>query len=196
MARATPARRKTATRSSPVPRSSRSAIRPSLPRKLATLPRRIVKVPGWGTVEVPRYVVRIDSPSTHGWQLRYRSPFKMFSDAVVSRAGTPAASFKVIAQALAEIFEGVHPRLQSVETRRKKVRTGAVGVRRVVRLRRGRNVQEHYFTVSHPKAGVPARNIYIGTENTITPARVKAASERAKKLRAKLVKEFLRDLRG
>lgn len=173
-----------------------NAYRPVMPRKLAQLPRRIVKVPGWGVVEVPRYVVRIDSPSTHGWQLRYRSPFKMFSDAVVSRAKTPEASLKVVIGALAEIYEGMRPRLQSVETSRKKIRTGAVGVRRVVRLRRGRNVREHYFTVSHPKAGVPARNIYIGTENTITAARVKAAADRAKKLRAALVKEFLKDFRA
>lgn len=184
-------RRKTASKARPA-----TARRPSVPRKLAALPRRIVRVPGWGVVEVPRYVVRIDSPSTHGWQLRYQSPFKMFSDAVVSRSGTPESSFKVVVAALADVFKGLRPRLQSVETKRKKIRTGAVGVRRVVRLRRGRNVQEHYFTVSHPKAGVPARNIYIGTENTITATRVKAAAERAKKLRAKLVKEFLKGFRA
>ena len=172
--------------------STKAAHKPVIPRKLTKLPRRVIAVPGWGKAEVPRYVVRIDTPSTHGWQLRYQSPFKMFSDGVVSKAGTPWASLKVVVNALAEIYAGMRPRLQSVETRRKKVRTGVVGIRRVVRLRRGRNVEEHYFTVSHPQAGTPARNIYIGTENTVTKARIQMAAERAKKLRAKLVKDFLK----
>lgn len=144
---------------------------------------RKITTPAGKSFRVPQCVQRIDSSSTHGWQVRYHGT-KLFSDG----AAGAATSLKLATQELlARIARHPAPvRLLRAPSAHKSsslppgisgpiVQEGSTG--------RGRSA---HLSVLLPRYGQPpqVRKIHIGTERTYTPARYRAALAEAKALRA------------
>lgn len=143
---------------------------------------------------VPESIQRIDSDSTHGWQLRY-GPGKteMFSDH--SNDGSGAARSLKLAKA------ALHQRVQKLpapsglmtQVRANKTSDLPVGISGPTeRSRNGRNTPYYAFQVSvpRPQAGSTTRSVYIGTANTFSPEREAEALEKAIAIRDSAVRAF------
>lgn len=134
---------------------------------------------------VPQNVQRIDTRSTHGWQVRYGGT-KMFSDGTPDGSGAAASLDKATKELLNRILTLPAPtKLQLAPSANKssKLPVGISGP--VVRLRSGSVVQHCSIQVLLPQWGKPPRNrnIYIGSEATYTQKRFKAALAKAVELR-------------
>ncbi|MBV8604463.1 MAG: hypothetical protein JO224_07240 [Pelomonas sp.] len=143
---------------------------------------------------VPQCIQRIDHQSTHGWQLRYGGT-KLFSDNSGDGSGAEAALAAAAKALLARIAKLPAPsRLQRVPSGNKtsELPVGISGP--IVRRRVGSRVRDCSFAVSLPRFGErPAgRSVYIGTENTYTPARYAEALARAVALREKAEAAYAR----
>lgn len=139
---------------------------------------RIRPVPGWGEFWVPAFVVRIDiddpgRAGTHGWQVRYRKPSVFFGDSLNGLRRSPQKSLQEAINYLRKIFRGTRSCVRSEEKPAKQIKTGKPGIRITHRLRKNRRVAEIYIRIDAPVAGHPPKNIYVGTENTVTRARIK-----------------------
>jgi hypothetical protein len=147
--------------------------------------------------QVPERIQRIDTDSTHGWQLRYGDePTKFFSDGSADGRGAQAS--------LERATDALHKRIRrlpaptGLRTERaswktSKLPVGISGPQE--RLREGRTVPYYAFLVSVPIAGrgSTTRSVYIGTKNTINRKRIKEALEKAKQIREQAVEAFARD---
>ncbi len=161
------------------------------------LPRRKVRVRGFGLFQVPRHIQRIDidepgKAGTHGWQVRWDGT-KFFSDAAEGKrdaAGSLARSERY----LQSIYTGPRPRLRETEHKDKKHRTGIAGVQLAHRRRKDRQIAEVYLRVNPPMQGGVPRSIYVGTENTITQARMRAALKKARAMRDAMRDAYLEAL--
>ena len=136
---------------------------------------------------VPQGVQRIDSRSTHGWQLRYGGT-KLFSDHSQDGSGARRALALATKELLKRIATLPAPsRLRRTPSRKKQsdLPSGISGP--IVRQRAGSRVRDCNFAVTLPRFGETplARSVYIGTENTYTAERYAEALERAIKLREK-----------
>lgn len=134
---------------------------------------------------VPQHIQRIDSKSTHGWQVRYHGT-KMFSDHSPDGSGAGQA----LVMAAGELVNRI-AKLPVPPTLRKKPSAGKTtnlprGISGpVVRTRTGAKVRSCNFSVLVPKFGqAPSRSsVYIGSETTYTVARYKLALAKAIALR-------------
>ena len=147
------------------------------------------------TYEVPQSIQRIDHRATHGWQLRYGGT-KLYSDH--SSDGSGAAD--VLAKATRELLKRIATmpaptRLQRGPSQNKSsdLPVGITGP--VVRTRAGGQVRDCSLAVLIPRFGQKPqrRSIYIGTENTYTVARFKAALTRAIEMRTEAVEAYERE---
>ncbi len=150
------------------------------------LPRRKVRVRGFGLFQVPRHIQRIDidepgKAGTHGWQVRWDGT-KFFSDAATGKR-EPTASLARSERYLRSIYTGPRPRLRETEHKDKKHRTGIAGVQLAYRRRKDRQIAEVYLRVNPPTQGGVPHSIYVGTENTITQARMRLALKKARAMR-------------
>lgn len=118
-----------------------------------------------GDVWVPRHIVRLDSASLAGWQVRFERPFVYLSDAAY---GSPERSFRAAKRHLRQAWRAIPKRTS---------RNGAAGVR-VIRTTRG----HWYAEATHPRRQAP-RRFYIGTDATVTTSRSRAAQQRAREQR-------------
>ena len=164
---------------------------------LKNLPRRKVRVRGFGTFMVPRHVQRIDiheenKAGTHGWQVRWDGT-KFFSDAANGKRD-PAGSLARSERYLRTIYTGPRPRLRETEHKDKKHRTGIAGVQLAYRRRKDRQIAEVYLRVNPPRQGGAPRSIYVGTENTITQLRMRLALKKARAMRDSMRVEYLEHL--
>jgi len=146
------------------------------------------------TFQVPQCIQRIDHRATHGWQLRYGGT-KLFSDHSTDGTGAAQALELATRELLKRIATMPAPtRLQRGPSQNKTsdLPVGISGP--VVRVRRGGKVRDCSLAVLIPRFGdVPRRRtIYIGTENTYTPARFQAALERAMEMRTAAVDAYHR----
>lgn len=144
------------------------------------------------TFTVPRYVSRVDIfepgyAGTHGWQVRYQGTSSFFSDSRCSKDADPATSLRAARTYLAAIYRGTPSLVRQAPTARKRDPALPPGVRVVTRVRKGRTFEEVYVEAYSPQKGEPARRVYVGTENTATPARMTAAIAKAVLLRKELV---------
>lgn len=135
--------------------------------------------------EVPQCIQRIDSASTHGWQLRYGGT-KFYSDgryAGKSPALALADATKELVKRIAKL--PVQSKLQQAPSAHKRsdLPVGISGP--IVRQRKGAAVRDCSFTVSLPQFGGASRrrSVYIANENTYTIEKYHQALERAVKLR-------------
>lgn len=140
---------------------------------------------------VPQCIQRIDSKSTHGWQVRYGGT-KLFSDG----AAGPAKS---LALASRELFRRVETlpapvRLKTV-TSPNKTSGLPVGISGPVVRERDDGRMVATFSVTVPRHGQRSEvhKIYIGTPNTYTKAAYRAALAEAIALRNESVAQFEQD---
>jgi hypothetical protein len=117
---------------------------------------------------VPRYVVRIDAKTTHGWQVRYAGKSKLFSDGQkgAARALQSAAAY------LLSVFDEKRVS-ERKENTSKQIKTGVSGVRVATDLSNNK-VSFLVFDALTRKS----KRVHIGTLNTLeknlTPAGLKA----------------------
>ncbi len=152
---------------------------------------RPVTLPDGSTHQVPRHVQRIDTRSTHGWQLRYGKPSVFFSDRLASGA---AQALQRAVDALRQRMQNLPPAngLQQAASRTKgnDLPPGISGP--ILRQRPDRPSPECHFSVLLPRWGAKPlrRSIYIANQNTYAPARYSEALARAIALRNQAVAEF------
>lgn len=142
--------------------------------------------------QVPEHIQRLDSKKHRAWQLRY-GKWKTFSDHTTDGSGAKAA--------LAHAIEELHKRINRLPaptglkqgTSSSKNNDLPVGISGPIgRTRKGRKVAEYNFGVTIPRFGdTPTnKNVYIGTENTITDERYEQALAKAVDIRIKAERAF------
>ncbi|MDE2371743.1 MAG: hypothetical protein KGN16_22440 [Burkholderiales bacterium] len=135
--------------------------------------------------EVPQGIQRIDHRATHGWQLRYGGT-KLFSDHTSDGSGAKAALQAATKELLKRIATLPAPSLLQRGPSQNKTSDLPVGISGpLLRERRNGRARDCSLSVLIPRFGEKPRRrtIYIGTENTYTPARFQAALARAIEMR-------------
>jgi hypothetical protein len=135
--------------------------------------------------EVPQSVQRIDHRATHGWQLRYGGT-KLYSDHSNDGSGAAESLRLATKELLKRIAALPAPSLLQRGPSANKSNNLPVGISGpIVRQRRGSALRDCSLAVLIPRFGQTPqrRSIYIGTENTYTVARFKAALARAVEMR-------------
>lgn len=142
--------------------------------------------------EVPQGIVRIDHRSTHGWQLRYGGT-KLFSDGTTGAAASLAKARKELISRIAKL--PAPARLQKAPSANKSsdLPVGIFGP--VVRQRKNSAIRDCSLSVLVPRFGKPSRRatLYIGNENTYTPARFRLALARAIEMRTEAEEAYRRE---
>ena len=142
--------------------------------------------------EVPQSVQRIDHKATHGWQLRYGGT-KLYSDHTNDGSGAAESLRLATKELLKRIATLPAPSLLQRGPSANKSNDLPVGISGpIVRQRRGSALRDCSLAVLIPRFGQSPqrRSIYIGTENTYTPARFKAALKRAIEMRKEAVEAY------
>lgn len=142
--------------------------------------------------EVPQSVQRIDHKATHGWQLRYGGT-KLYSDHSNDGSGAAESLRLATKELLKRIATLPAPSLLQRGPSANKSNDLPVGISGpIVRQRRGSALRDCSLAVLIPRFGQSPqrRSIYIGTENTYTPARFKAALKRAIEMRREAVEAY------
>lgn len=142
--------------------------------------------------QVPEHIQRLDSKRTRAWQLRY-GIWKTFSDHTTDGSGAEAALALAIEELQKRIDRLPAPTGLRQETNSSKNNDLPVGISGPIgSTRKGRRVIEYSFGVTIPRFEdkPTTRNVYIGTENTITEERYKEALAKAVDIRAKAVKAY------
>ncbi|MCW5636023.1 MAG: hypothetical protein KIT17_21990 [Rubrivivax sp.] len=154
---------------------------------------RKVKLFNGSTFTVPQGIQRIDSASTHGWQVRYQGT-RFFSD-----GGPPDGSgaAKSLAAATRELLERIATMPAPVVLKRgpsaRKASGLPVGISGPIVVQRGEDrVRSAVLSVLLPRfGGTPQlKSVYIGTENTYSLRKYRAALATAKALRAEAVADY------
>lgn len=144
---------------------------------------RKVKIYTGKTFTIPTGIQRIDSDSTHGWQVRYQGT-KFFSDGVHGGPG------EALAMANKELFARIAAMPAPVTLKRdpsprknSNLPAGISGP--IVVSRNDARPRSAIFSVILPQYGAEpkVRKIYIGTENTYNQRRYREALIEAKALR-------------
>lgn len=155
--------------------------------------RRIVEIFTGKVFKVPSHIVRLDHEATHGWQVRYGKPWKMFSDHTNDGSGARRS----LAEAIDELAKRVKrlPAPTGLRTAVSVNKTSGlpVGISGPkLRQREGKGTAYCEFQVTFPVVGSKSKNthVYIGTQNTVTKEKVEAALAKAIALRNKHVKKY------
>jgi hypothetical protein len=172
-------------------RTSRSA-RPKGAPAGGKLRLRTVVIFSGAVFKVPQGLQRIDSKSTHGWQVRCHGT-KMFSDHSNDGSGARASFAAATRELFARMAEHPAPtRLQRAPSHSKTsaLPPGISGP--IVRMRADRGTRTATLSVLLPRFGDKPRvaSVYIGSESTYTPARYRAALKKALVLRAEAVAAY------
>jgi hypothetical protein len=143
------------------------------------------------TFLVPQGIQRIDTRSTHGWQVRYQGT-KMFSDGPM---GARKALFLATDELADRILSLPAPVLLQRAPSANKTSDLPAGVSGpILRTRRSGNSRSASFSVLMPIYGKPARirSVYIGSESTYS-RRYHEALERAVAMRAEAELAYAED---
>jgi hypothetical protein len=141
---------------------------------------------------VPQGIQRIDTRSTHGWQVRYHGT-KMFSDHSSDGSGAAASLEAATRELLRRIAQLPAPvLLQKGPSVNKQNRLPAGISGPIVRERKGSRTRTASLSVLVPRFGrePQIKNVYIGTETTYTVARYRRALARALELRREAVERY------
>ena len=162
------------------------------PPAAGTLRVRDVVIFNGAPFKVPQCVQRIDTKSTHGWQVRCHGT-KMFSDHTRDGSGARAALKLATRELLSRIATNPAPvSLQRAPSANKSssLPPGISGP--IVREREGRKSRTASLSVLLPRFGEQARirSIYIGSESTYTLTKFRAALAKAKALRAEAMATY------
>ena len=134
---------------------------------------------------VPRHIQRIDSKSTHGWQVRYQGT-KMFSDHSPDGSGASQALVSAALELLNRIAKMPVPPVLRKEASAGKSTDLPRGISGpIVRARAGSAVRNCSFSVLLPRFGQAPKchSVYIASESTYTVEKYKVALARAIALR-------------
>ncbi|MGH6647629.1 hypothetical protein [Aquabacterium sp.] len=144
------------------------------------------------TFDVPQGIQRIDSSSTHGWQVRYQGT-KLFSDG----EGDPQQSLAKAVKELLARTAAMPPVLTRVNNgpsinKTSDLPAGISGP--IVRARPGRALIAE-LSVLLPRLGLQPKikSIYIGSQNTYTEARYLAALAKGIELRKAALDSYEQD---
>lgn len=142
--------------------------------------------------QVPEHIQRIDTRNTRAWQLRY-GIWKTFSDHTNDGSGAATALAAAIEELLKRIERLPAPtglRRESNASKNNDLPVGISGP--IARTRKGRRVAEYNFGVTIPRHGDKPtnKNVYIGTENTITDDRFEEALAKAVDIRKKAERAY------
>jgi hypothetical protein len=137
------------------------------------------------TFEVPQRIQRIDTRSTHGWQVRYQGT-KMFSDHTSDGSGAKAALTLATKELIRRLTENPAPvALQRAPSTHKTsgLPSGISGP--IVRQRPGSETRTAHLSVLLPQFGQKPKctSVYIGTEATYSADRYRQALSKAIGLR-------------
>jgi len=154
---------------------------------------RKATLPTGRTFDVPQGIQRIDSKSTHGWQVRYQGT-KLFSD---GETGDPQQSLANAIRELLARHAAMPPALSRMNSAPSAHKTsdlppGISGP--IVRSRPGRAMIAE-LSVALPRLGLQPRikSIYIGSQNTYTEARYLAALAKGIALRKAALESYEQD---
>ena len=137
-------------------------------------------------IRVPEHIQRIDTHSTHGWQMRYGQPTLFFSDGQGPGNGPRPALKRAIEALRQRIADLPAPTGLQRGTSPNKQNDLPVGIRGpILRQRPGRSVPECHFSVNLPRyGGRPLRrSVYIANQNTYSPERYTDALNAALEMR-------------
>jgi hypothetical protein len=154
---------------------------------------RTITLPYGARCRVPEHVQRIDSHSTHGWQLRYGTPTKFFSDVSHDNKGARAALAKAVLELRARVRKLPAPTGLQRKVSAHKQNDLPVGISGpILRQRRGSSVQECSFSVNLPRYGDKPlrRSVYIASKNTYSQERYEQALATAIQLRKEAEEEY------
>lgn len=154
---------------------------------------RKAHLPSGQTFDVPQGIQRIDSKSTHGWQVRYQGT-KLFSD------GESADPQQSLAKAIKELLARhaaappVLSRMNNGPSAHKTSDLPAGISGPILRSRPGRALIAE-LSVALPRLGLQPRikSIYIGSQNTYTEARYLAALAKGIELRKEALESYEQD---
>jgi hypothetical protein len=159
--------------------------------------QRTVTIFSGETFTVPQGIQRIDSHSTHGWQVRYQGT-KFFSDGTFADSPSNgsgataalAAATKELLRRIATLPAPVALKRGPSAHKKSGLPPGISGP--IVVARGSNNVRSAVLSVLIPRWGrtPQLRSVYIGTENTYTKTKYRAALAEAKALRAEAVAEY------
>jgi hypothetical protein len=143
-------------------------------------------------MSVPKGIQRIDSDSTHGWQVRYQGT-KLFSDG--SSDGSRAKlSLDLATRELARRMTTmpVPMVLKRGPSAHKKSKLPAGISGPILSPGRGERARSAVLSVLMPQYGKTAKvkSVYIGNENTYTKARFREALAKAVALRAEVLAKY------
>ena len=144
------------------------------------------------TFTVPQGIQRIDSPSTHGWQVRYQGT-RFFSDGSADGSGAAKSLTAATRELLHRIATMPAPVVLKRGPSAHKSSLLPPGISGPIVISRGESrVRSAVLSVLLPRfGGTPQlKSIYIGTENTYTQAKYRAALAEAKSLRADAVARY------
>lgn len=159
------------------------------------LPLRRIKVTGYGAIDVPRHIVRIDAKkhdgsTTRGWQVRFKE-MKLFSDNHYS--ANARKSLDAAKHFLSEVFVPPATPFPALRTReatgRKLVSLGCPGLGVQWTEKQNRDVRQLYIQISVPVPAVGKKTkhrnvkVYVATESTLSEQHLQRALERAVDLR-------------
>ena len=142
------------------------------------MPIRTATLPNGTKIRVPEHIQRIDTRSTHGWQLRYGKPTLFFSDSKAPGAGARGA-LKLATDALRERLSTLQAptglQRAASSSKQNDLPAGISGP--ILRQRPGRTTPECHFSVNLPRYGDKPlrRSVYIANQNTYSKERYKEA---------------------
>jgi len=156
---------------------------------------RMVVIFSGAVFKVPQGIQRIDSKSTHGWQVRLHGT-RMFSDHTSDGSGARASLRLAVKELLARIASQPAPvSLQRgpSSNKRSDLPPGISGP--IVRARAGSNALSASLSVLLPRFGDKprVRSLYIGSEANYTRARFRAALAQAIALRDAALAAYMAD---
>jgi hypothetical protein len=150
---------------------------------------RQATLPNAQTFQVPQGIQRIDSTSTHGWQVRYQGS-KFFSD---GPNGLPQESLaNAIHELMARITSMPAPSALNRGPNANKSTDLPSGISGpIVRERPGRPMIAE-LSVLLPRFGRSAlhKKVYIGSQNTYTPDKYREALAKSIELRTQAIEQY------
>lgn len=147
-------------------------------------------------IRVPEHIQRIDTHSTHGWQMRYGQPTLFFSDGQGPGNGPRQAlkrAIEALRQRIAELPAPTGLQREISPNKQNDLPVGISGP--ILRHRPGRSVPECHFSVNLPRYGAKPlrRSVYIANQNTYSPERYQAALDSAIQMRREAEAQYQLD---
>ena len=136
------------------------------------------------TLRIPRHIKRLDTRSTAGWQVTFDKPSRYFGD---NGHGGAAAALRAACQYLRKIYRPEPKDTGRGLNRKTGQRTDCI---RLVSKTMANQRVYWYVEASHPARNVPARRFFVGTNQTMTQARLQRARRKALAQRRSWVSEY------